>query len=655
VVSDRQEWDSMKTDSGLLRSRSGSGDSRAPAGAACSTVPECFLHTVRNHTARTAISSVEGDLSYGALAERAGAIAGALSARGIGKGAIVGLVLRRGADAVAAMLGVLQVGAAYLPLDPSYPPKLLRFIYEDSAPSVVLVDPAVMREGALEPFWDGEALAIGELSNATDPGPVPATILADDPAYVMYTSGSTGRPKGVLIPHRGIVRLVHDNPFAQLDAGQVMLQLAPLSFDASTFEIWGALLNGGRLAVLAETHPSLDAIAAAIQRHGVTTLWLTAGLFHLMVDHRLDGLRPLRQLLAGGDVLSVPHVERALRALPDCRLINGYGPTENTTFTCCYTIPHQLPLDGPIPIGTPIANTEVHILDEALQPVAEGEEGELYAGGAGVALGYLNRPELTAERFIVNPFDASGRTRLYRTGDRVRRRADGNIEFCGRIDRQVKISGKRVELDEVENSLRRLRDVADAAVVSVDGADGQRRIAAFVTPQTGRALSADALRQVLREEMPDYMLPSSITVLDALPLTPTGKVDRARLPVATDTKEAPARAGEALPADRVEVELLRIWREVLGTQRVGVDDNFFDLGGTSLQLTKAHALIQASLGTPLALVDLFQYPRIRALAEHIARRGATAPAGPAISVQDRARRQNEALERARRLRERSGR
>jgi amino acid adenylation domain-containing protein len=604
------------------------------------SIPEAFDEATARHTDQIALMCDGEQFTYAQLAARADRVGSWLLARGIGRGKTVGLFAQRSADTIAAILGILKAGAAYVPLDPSYPRKLLQYIYEDSSPSAMLVQDALLSQRPHDVFWKGEALRLGTdatLPAATDEAWQWPEIDANDEAYVMYTSGSTGRPKGVVVPHRAVLRLVLENNFATLGPDEVVLQMAPLSFDASTFEIWGALLNGGKLAVVSNPYPSLDDIASEVTRHGVTTLWLTAGLFHLMVDNNLDGLKPLRQLLAGGDVLSPPHVVKAVRAMPG-RLINGYGPTENTTFSCCYTVPRDYTGDGSLPIGSPIRGTEALILDEALRPVAPGSDGELYVAGAGVALGYLNRPELTAERFIPDPRDPASGAKVYKTGDRVRVRADGNIEFLGRLDRQVKINGKRVELDEIEARIRATGLVQDAAVICPPGAVGHRQIVAFVTASANSTVDRESLRRALREDLPDFMLPAAIHPLDALPLSPTGKVDRARLPTVTPaTNDSRGRA----PASATEAALREIWRRVLGTHAVGVDDNFFDLGGTSLGLMEVHASIKRSMTSDITVVEMFQYPRISALAERMTR---VAPSRATIhSAQDRARRQQAAL------------
>jgi amino acid adenylation domain-containing protein len=586
---------------------------RSPA-----SIPEAFDQIATHFPDRKALAGNATELSYGQLAAQADRIGGWLRARGIGRGQTVGLFAQRSVETIAAIIGILKSGAAYVPLDPAYPKKLLQYIYEDSLPAVMLVEESLLAGRPQDVFWQGEALSLeGAMSLPESSGGVWnwPEVEPDDVAYIMYTSGSTGRPKGVIVPHRAVLRLVIDNDFASLGPDEVILQLAPLSFDACTFEIWGALLNGGKLAVVSNPYPSLDDIAAEIARHGVTTMWLTAGLFHLMVDNNLDGLKPLRQLLAGGDVLSPPHVLQALRALPGCRLINGYGPTENTTFSCCYTIPADYDGGRALPIGKPIRQTDAFILDESLQPVAAGTEGELYVGGAGVALGYLKRPELTAERFIRHP--GNPQSIIYKTGDRARMRADGNIEFLGRQDRQIKINGKRVELDEIEARIRATGLVQDAAVVCPPGAVGHRHILAFVTAAGQQRIDVEQLRRVLREDIPDHMIPASISQLESFPLSPTGKVDRAQLPVVMVAPHADLR-GRA-PGNATEAALREIWRKVLGTQAVGVDDNFFDLGGTSLALMEVHASIKRSMSSDITVVEMFQYPRISALAERMMR------------------------------------
>ena len=609
-----------------------------------------FTETANAYSEKTAIIDAGGQLSYRELMQASDVIAGHLRAALIGPGALVGLCSEASAWSIAAILGILKVGAAYVPFDPSYPEKLLSFIRQDSAPSAMLLSRRQRDLSGSKGLWAGATLVIEDLlaEPPIDPFTGDAEVNADELAYVMYTSGSTGRPKGVMIPHRAIARLVIDNDYARFADDEVFLQQAPLAFDASTFEIWGALLNGGTLAIPGFGRASLDDIARAIRQFHVTTLWLTAGLFHLMVDHRLEALRPLRQLLAGGDVLSAAHVRKLRQALPNCRLINGYGPTENTTFTTCYTVSDNADAFGDrVPIGTAIAGTSIHILDENLRRLPNGEEGELYAGGVGLAHGYLNRPDLTADRFIVDPFDDQLGGRLYRTGDRVRRRADGNLEFLGRIDRQIKINGKRVELDEIEATVRRSGLVGDVATFVRESPDEHRSIALCTTPNAAGDLTVDKLRRFIAAELPDYMMPAQIRILARLPLSPTGKLDRSALAETIRRDETISVA----PVGQLARKVHDAWKSALGTDAFGIDDNFFDLGGTSLQLVGIHAALQETVGRVLPLVELFAYPTVRALARWLEQGNQFNDVSH--KQQDAASRRNAALLQARRARERN--
>ena len=565
------------------------------------TVHALFEDAAVRSPGSPAVVCGDTSLSYAELDARSNQLARYLRGQGVSSGTRVAMLLPRSIDAIVTMLAVLKAGGAFVPLDPAYPAAQLAAVVADSDPVRIIADPTL-----LTGQFAGSPVPILTSLEATaeSTAPLPDNVTPEDPAYVMYTSGSTGRPKGVLVPHRAIVRLVIGTGYARFGPEEVFLQLAPLAFDASTFEIWGSLLHGAKLAILPDARPTLNDIADAIAHHGVTTMWLTAGLFHLMVDHRIDALGRLRQLLAGGDVLSPTHVRALLEAAPGCRLINGYGPTENTTFTCCHTITLADLEGGSVPIGRPIAGSTAHVLDAAMQPVPDGVEGQLCTGGSGVALGYLGQPELSAEKFVPDPFAETPGARMYLTGDLVRRRPDGVLLFVGRLDRQAKINGHRVEFDEIELALRRQPTVRDAIVLLREDTPGRKRLVAYI------AGSPDGVMDGLRAALPEWSVPSALIVLPELPLNANGKVDRSRLP-------PPASGPVLAPANQTEQALADIWRRVLGVAEISRDANFFDLGGTSLQLIEAHAEIQRSLTPNVGLMDLFRDPSIGALAARL--------------------------------------
>lgn len=589
-------------------------------------------------------------LTYAELDRRSARLAARLVAAGAGPGRFVALAATRSIDAVIAIVGIVRSGSAYVPLDPGYPDAQLAVILEETQPLLVLADAAMrlrlcgMVGGAVVDALETCVAAAGPADDAARREP--AARDAEDPIYVMYTSGSTGRPKGVVVPHRGVSRLVTGQDYCDLGPDEVILQLAPLAFDASTFELWGALLNGGALAIVADEHPSTDRVAAVLRAHGVTTAWFTAGLFHLLVDTQIEVLAGLRQLLAGGDVLSPDHVRRFQAAAPECRLINGYGPTENTTFTCCATISRGDWASESVPIGRAIAGTQAYVVDAALKPVPSGEEGQLVAAGAGLARGYLGQSALTAEKFVAAPAPISAR--VYLTGDLARVLPGGEIEFRGRIDRQIKINGKRIEPGEIEAALRAGEGVRDAAAIVDTTRSGLKRIMAFIaTGEVGPA-RMEAIRigaqTAAQRLLPDFLVPARITAVEVLPITPNGKLDRDALLGLL----AAADAAAAIGGDDLEGRIAAIWQSVLGLDRVGRDDVFFDLGGRSLQLMQVHAALQQATGRQIRITEMFARPTIRALAELLG--GAPRSDGGRIDAEarERAMRQRAAAARRRR-------
>src|SRR2546430_1561973 len=463
-----------------------------------SCIHEIFETQARCTPDAVALETEGQRLTYGELNARANHIARYLARHGVGPEVMVAICVERSLQTVVGILGILKAGGGYVPLDPDYPASRLSFILQDTAAPVLLTQ-AKLRDRL--PAYAGRVVFLDadwpQIARESQDDPK-VRVGARNLAYVIYTSGSTGRPKGTCIEQRSVVRLVKSTNYVELGPQEVLLQFAPISFDASTLELWGSLLNGARLVVCPAGLLSLQELGRVIQEHGVTTLWLTAALFHQMVDEQIGCLPGVRQLLAGGETLSVSHVRRMLEVIGKNRLINGYGPTENTTFTCCHVMTAQSRIDQTVPIGRPINNTRVYVLDHHMQPVPIGVYGELCIGGDGLAREYLHQPELTAQKFVPDPFSGQAGARLYKTGDLVRFRADGCIEFLGRIDHQVKIRGFRIELGEIETSIAQHSAVHEVAVIAREDTPGDKRLVAYVVAPNPPSGFVDQLRTLLR-------------------------------------------------------------------------------------------------------------------------------------------------------------
>ncbi|WP_443151530.1 condensation domain-containing protein [Nonomuraea sp. KM88] len=563
-------------------------------------VHEVFARQAARTPGRTALIGAGERLTYAELDARASDLAARLGARaakgpGVRPGRLVGVRMERGPEFVVALLAVLKAGAGYLVLDPDFPEERLRAVVADAGAA------AVLTPSGLEPL--------------------PYDARHDGVACVMYTSGSTGRPKGVAAPHRAIVATVTGQDYAPFDA--VWLQCSPVSWDAFALELWGPLLSGGTCVLHPGQRPDPMVMARLAAEHQVTCMYLSSSLFNVIVDEYPGALAGVRHLIVGGEAPSPAHVGRALERHPGLRVSNGYGPVEGMIFMTTHPI---TPGGGPVPIGTPLRGKRVHVLDARLRPVADGEVGELYAAGEGLALGYLGRPSASAERFVADPFGAPGE-RMYRTGDLVRRRA-GTLEYVGRADEQVKIRGFRVEPDEVASVLAAHPAAARVSVVAREDTPGERRLVAYVVPRPGDAVDGEALRAHAAAALPAFMVPSAFVVLEALPLTATGKLDRAALP-APSYEPAIAEG----PRDEVERRLCELFAEVLGVPEVGVTDDFFRLGGDSLTVARLLSRIHAELGVEVGVRTLFEGPTVAAVAAHVPDlRHDPAPAGALVGA-----------------------
>ncbi|MCW1926209.1 amino acid adenylation domain-containing protein [Luteolibacter arcticus] len=579
-----------------------------PPDQAQATIPAWFMETARNHPSRTALVFGEETATYAQLHAEATTVAARLIEAGVKPGDLVALCSKPSPEMITGLLGILLAGGAYVPLDPDYPAQRFALLLEESGARVGLATPGL---GFSFGEWNGHLLEIPKFGSAT-PVDLPEFLLtAEHPAYLLFTSGSTGKPKGVLVPHRGVTRLVRDNGFMPITASDVFLQAAPLSFDASTLEIWGPLLNGGTL-VIPSKGTGLDEIATAVREQGVTTLWLTAGLFQVMIEEHADSLKGLRYLLAGGDVLSVSHVRQALSTLPDTTLINGYGPTENTTFTTCHVIRPEDCERPSIPIGRPISRTTAFIFDELGRILPGGIPGELFTGGDGLALGYQGDSALTADKFV----EHSVHGRLYRTGDLCRWLADGTIEFIGRRDHQVKVRGFRIELGEIETVLASHPEVRQAKVAVRGDTAETKRILAWAVSEEGSLMDAAKLDAWLSSKLPSFLHPDGVMLVDSFPITANGKIDTASLPDPAKGSGEPRRFSP--PQGETEKRLAALWSELLDVSEIGRDEDFFALGGHSLMALRLFSRVSKEFGRSLPLAALLSHPTVARLASLLA-------------------------------------
>ncbi|HVG43087.1 MAG TPA: amino acid adenylation domain-containing protein, partial [Longimicrobium sp.] len=587
-----------------------------------------FEQQVERAPGAVAVEFAGEHLTYAELNRRANRLAHHLVGLGVGPEARVAIALERGAELIVAMLGVLKAGGAYVPLDPEYPAERLRFMLEDSAAAVLLArrGPGPGLEDALSAgrtrgVWlDEVAEAISREPDA-NPGVESAP---GQLCYVVYTSGSTGRPKGVAAEHHEVVHLVRGTDYVSFGPGDRVAQASNASFDALTFEAWGALLGGATLVgIPKDVLLTPAAFRDVLREQRITTLYQTTALLNLLSREQPDIFATLREVLFGGQAVEAESVRRVLRNGKPQRLVHVYGPTEVMAWCSWEDVREVAEGARTVSVGRPIARMRMYVLDRRLEPVPVGAAGEIYVGGAGVARGYLDRPELTAERFVADPFGGEPGARLYRTGDLGRWKADGTLEFVGRTDEQVKIRGFRIELGEIEARLAGHPGVNEAVVIAREDVPGDPRLVAYWTPaETGVPAESEALRSSLSAALPEYMVPAAYVRLDALPLTPTGKLDRRALPAPEG--ESYARHGYEAPLGDVETALAEVWRELLGVERVGRRDHFFELGGHSLRAVQVTSRVRQVLGVEVPLGAVFERPVLAELARAVARAGQSA-------------------------------
>jgi amino acid adenylation domain-containing protein len=578
------------------------------------TLPDLFAARVAERPDAEALAWGDETLTYAELDARANRLAHHLVRHGVGAESRVGVLLERGVEMIVSLLAILKAGGGYVPLDPTYPPERLRLMLADGGARVLVTRGALAAEvaadGVVAISLDEAAEAIAaEPSDALEGG-----ASADGLAYIVYTSGSTGTPKGVMVSHRNVVQLVVETDYVRLGPGDRVAQASNASFDALAFEAWGALLNGATLVGISrDVLLSPPALRELLREERITTLYQTTALLNQLSREQPDIFSPLREVLFGGQAVDADSVRRILAGGRPERLLHMYGPTETTAWSSWESVKAVDEDARTVSVGRPTGNQRIYVLDGALEPVPVGAAGEAYVGGDGVVRGYLDRPALTAERFVPDPFAEAPGARMYRTGDRLRWKTDGKLEFVGRLDDQVKIRGFRIEPGEVESVLCAHPDVREARVVAREDEPGEQRLVAYVVGDA----DADDLRTHLRQRLPEYMVPAAFVALHALPLTPVGKLDLKALPL---PELASPDDRHVAPRTPVEEALAAIWGEVLRLERVGLGDDFFALGGHSLLIMRLIARIRAAFGLEISIRAVFAAPTLEGMAGEIERR-----------------------------------
>ena len=584
--------------------------------------PEVAIHDLFRRIAslepsRIALVDHDRTWTYGEVDAASDYWAQRMLALGAGHGSKIALLLERSADLILGMLSALKVGGCYVPLDPEYPVSRIENLLEQTGANLVVTHSRLQERLQIAKLStllvDQDLVAFGTSNGDA----VLPKVVSSDLAYILFTSGSTGTPKGVCVEHRSIARLVFGNDYATFGPDRVFLQLAPAAFDAATLEIWGALLHGAKLVIAPpDKIPDFERLGQQIREHGVTTLWLTASLFNQWIEDAPSSLSTVQEILTGGEALSVGPIRLAQSLLGErVQLINGYGPTECTTFATCNRIPHSIAEEcTSIPIGRPIGNTRAWILDDHQQLMPPGVIGELYLGGPGLAREYLNDVTLTEERFVACPWPEPGYERMYRTGDLCLWRRDGLIEYTGRADDQIKIRGFRIELGEIENHVAKVRGVARCVALMRQDNRAGKSLIAYVLPEHGQSIDVGTLRTELHKQLPSYMIPSLFVPVESIPLTQNGKVDKRSL-LALAASASSREEGSVGPRSDIEDRVVEIWQDVFGKESIGVHDNFFDLGGHSLMAVRMFSQIDKRFGIKPPLALLFQHGTVAQLSK----------------------------------------